>query len=149
GTRVRAARLLPREPRLQHARGQVEHVAELDRLCEVVVEDRALVLDDHAPCIAAPEVIDDPDLRLHTIGITEDTEVLEHRLTELVADLPRTLPGIDVEDLLDPRLCTAPCPLPVAVRRGRAAVESVLGGVTPRAPAEGDRLHQRVPAEPI
>src|SRR5581483_7246491 len=44
--RMGAAALLARETCGDHAERGVEHVPELDRLCEVAVEDVALVLDD-------------------------------------------------------------------------------------------------------
>ena len=43
--RVRAAALLAREPRHDHALGELEQEAELERLREIAVEDLALVLD--------------------------------------------------------------------------------------------------------
>src|SRR5688572_10704888 len=46
--RVRTATLFAREPRLDHARGQLEQEPELERLREVVVEDPPFVLDDDA-----------------------------------------------------------------------------------------------------
>ena len=54
--RVGAARLLAGEPRLEHARGEVEQIAELDRLGQVAVEDGALVLDDDAAVVAPAEL---------------------------------------------------------------------------------------------
>src|SRR4029078_10403764 len=96
------ARLLARDTCLKHARTEVEEIAELDRLGEVAVEDGALVLDHHAPVVPPAELVDDPDLRLHLVRVAEDAEVLEHRLAELVADLPRPLAVRDAEKAVHP-----------------------------------------------
>src|SRR3954470_16619594 len=88
--RVRAAALLAPDAGLDHAKGGVEHVAELDRLREVAVEDLALVLDVDVP-VALAQVGEDLELPHHLLLLPEDAEVLEHRLAELVADLPRPL----------------------------------------------------------
>ena len=97
--RVGAAALLAGDSGLEHACGDVEQVAELDRLRQVAVEDLALVLDDDLR-VALAQALDDPDLLLHLILAAEDAEVLEHRLAELVADLPRALPLRPAEQLL-------------------------------------------------
>src|SRR5947199_311919 len=76
-----------RIPRLQHARREVEAVAELDRLGQVGVEEVALVLHDDTLGVALAEALDDLDLLLHLVAVAEDTEVLEHRRAEVVADL--------------------------------------------------------------
>ena len=142
------ARLLPREAGLEHHRGEVEQVAQLDRLRQVAVEHGALVLDHDPAIVAGLQLADHLDLLLHPLGIPEDAEVLEHRLAELVADLPRPLTGRVVQQPLDPRLGVAPRRLGVAVRARRAR-EGVLGSVEPGAAAEGDRLHQGVAAQPV
>ena len=76
-------------PGLHHARGEVEHVAELDRLRQVAVEDLALVLDHDAALVALAQLVEDLDLLRHLLLAAEDAEVLEHRGAEVVADLPR------------------------------------------------------------
>ena len=76
----------------------------------------------------------------------EDAEVLEHRRSELVADLPRALTVFAVEQL--PELA-----LRVALRRlgnlDRRVRQRPLGSGPAGAPAERDRLHQRVAAEAV
>jgi phosphate starvation-inducible PhoH-like protein len=47
-SRVRTAALFALDAARNHARGQLEQETELERLREIVVEDVALVLDDHA-----------------------------------------------------------------------------------------------------
>src|SRR5437763_13793300 len=89
---VRAATLLPLDARDDHALGEVEQEAELDRLREVAVEDLALVLDEHA-LVAVAEAGHDPALLLHLVLAPEDAEVLVHRGGELVAGAPRALAG--------------------------------------------------------
>ena len=56
---MRAAALLAREARDEHAGGELEQEPELERLRQVVVEDLALVVDDDA-LVALTEVADDP-----------------------------------------------------------------------------------------
>ena len=146
--RVGAARLLARDPGLEHAGAEVEQVAELDRLGQVAVEDGALVLDHDAAVVPPPELVDDPDLLLHLVRVAEDAEVLEHRLAELVADLPRPLAVLDGEEAVHPGLGVGARSLGVPVRR-RGAAERVLGRVPARASPERDRLHQRVAAEAV
>src|SRR5205807_9135767 len=73
-TGMGAAALLAREARDDHAVRQLEEEAELERLREVVVEDLALVVDDHAR-VALPQVADDPLLLLHLVLAPEDAEV--------------------------------------------------------------------------
>src|SRR6266566_7361650 len=85
--RVRAPALLALDAARNHARGEVEQEAELERLREVVVEDVALVLDDDA-LVAFPEPFDDLPLLSHLLLAAEDTEVLVHRSGQLVADRP-------------------------------------------------------------
>ena len=102
--RVGASALRARDARGEHAVGDVEQVAELDRLGEVVVEDVALVVDDDAGLVALAQRGDDLDLPLHLLGPAEDAEVLEHRRAELVADRPRPLALRVREQRLHPRL---------------------------------------------
>src|SRR5215212_5134878 len=94
-----APALLARDPGLEHARGDVEEIAELDRLREIGVEDVALVLDDNVR-VPLAEALDDSDLLQHLILPAEDAEVLQHRLPQLVADLPRALAARAAEQLL-------------------------------------------------
>src|SRR5690348_9966868 len=55
GARMRAAALLALDAGDDHALGEVEKEAELDRLRQVAVEDLALVLDERTPiAIAQP-----------------------------------------------------------------------------------------------
>src|SRR3954451_3527158 len=145
--RVGAPALLARLARLEHARGEVEAVAELDRLREVGVEELALVLDDDALGVALAEALDDLDLVLHLVAVAEDAEVLEHRGAEVVADLERPLAVLHVEHRLDLRL-------PVALhavreRHVRLRGERPLGGVAAGAATERNRLHQRVPTQAV
>ena len=100
-------------------RGEVEQVAELDRLRQVAVEHLALVLDHDAPLVALAQLADHLDLLLHLLGVPEDAEVLEHRLAELVADLPRPLARSFGRAAPSPTLGVAPRRLGVA---GRARV---------------------------
>src|SRR5579862_3264918 len=141
--RVRAAALLARKPRLDHARGEVEQVAELERLRQVAVEDLALVLHDDVR-EALAQVVDNASLLQHLPLAAEDAEVLVHRLRQFVADRPRPLAVTAAEQLGE-------VALRVTHRRLRhvAPALPVLRRMPPRAPAEGDRLHQRVAAEAI
>src|SRR5207244_1853944 len=82
--------LLPRNPRLDHARGKIEEVADLERLRQVAVEDVTLVLDDDA-LVALAQGLDDLHLLLHLLFAAEDAEVPVHGLREVVADRPRPL----------------------------------------------------------
>src|SRR4029077_9526729 len=97
GTRVSTTALLARDTGLQHARREVDHVAELDRLCQVAVEDLAFVLDDDTALVSLTELVDDLDLTGHLLLAAEDAEVLEHRRAEVVPDLPRPFPARDIE----------------------------------------------------
>ena len=92
-----AAALLARESGLHHDPRKVEHRAELERLREIRVEDVALVLDDDV-LVALAEPLDDVELALHALRIAKDPEVLEHRGAELVADLPRPLSVLAIEE---------------------------------------------------
>ena len=118
--RVRAAALLAGEPADDHARGELEHEAELERLGQVAVEDLALVLDDDA-LVALAQALDDRPLLLHQLLAAEDAEVLVHRRRELVADPPGTLALGAVEQ----RLQVA---LGVGELRGRDARPSCARG---------------------
>ena len=74
-------------PDYDHALGELEQEAELERLRQVAVEDVALVFD-HDPLEALAQAGDDLPLLLHLLLAPEDAEVVVHRLAELVADLP-------------------------------------------------------------
>src|SRR5439155_21261724 len=119
--------------------------AELERLCQVVVEDLALVVDDDA-LVAFAQFLDDLSLFFHLSRAPEDTEVLVHRLRELVADLPRAPAVGAVEQLLQ-------IAFRVCLRRpghlDNRVCEGPVRRVATGALAEGDRLHQRVAAEPV
>ena len=96
--------------------------------------------------IALAQAVDDLDLLRHLLLAPEDAEVLEHRLAELVSDLPGPLALRAREQPLQLALGVA--------RRGDRNLdgrmrERPLGGGAPGAAAEGDRLHQRVAAEPV
>src|SRR5438445_591084 len=91
-----AAALLPCEAADDHALRELEQEAELQRLREVVVEERALVLDDDA-LVPVAQALDDLALPQHLILAPEDPEVLVHRQGELVADAPRALAVAAVE----------------------------------------------------
>ncbi len=146
GPRVRAAALLAREPGDDHAVGELEQEAELERLGEVVVEHLALVVDDDA-LVALAQAGDDLPLLLHLLLAAEDAEVLVHRRGELVADRPRALALVPVEQRLELGLGVA------AARQSGTAASSNRNARSAAsqagAPAEGDRLHQRVAAEPV
>src|SRR5207248_5599601 len=88
--RVGAAALLASDPADDHALGQLEQEAELERLREVVVEDLALVLDDDV-LEALAQSGDDLALLLHLLLAPEDAEVLVHRFGQLVTDRPGAL----------------------------------------------------------
>src|SRR5262245_66582369 len=96
---MRAAALFAREPRHDHALGELEQEPELECLREVAVEDLPLVLDDDT-LVALAQPVDDLALPPHLILAPEDAEVLVHRLRQLVADLPRPLALRSVEQLL-------------------------------------------------
>ena len=143
--RVRAAALLARDPGLEHAGRDVEQVAELDRLRQVGVEDVALVLDDDGR-VALAQPVDDLDLLGHLVLAPEDAEVLQHRLAELVADLPGPLALLAAEQRLQLALGVAGRRL----RDGHGRVrERPFRGRPAGAAAERDRLHQRVAAEAV
>src|SRR5262249_20087344 len=89
-SRMRPAALPARKPGHDHALGELEQEAELERLRQVAVEDVPLVLDDDA-LVALAQPGDQLALLLHLVLAPEDAEVLVHRLRKLVADLPRTL----------------------------------------------------------
>src|SRR6266545_5910391 len=88
--RVGTAALLAGEPGDDHAVGELEQEAELERLRQVAVEHVALVLDDDT-LEAIAKARDDLLLAEHLLLAPEDPEVLVHRLAELVADLPGPL----------------------------------------------------------
>src|SRR5581483_232833 len=94
--RVRAARLLAPDPRLDHAERRVEHVSELDRLRQVAVEDLPLVFDVDV-LVALAQLEQDRALAQHLVLAAEDGEVLEHRAAELLADLPRPFARLTLE----------------------------------------------------
>ena len=121
-----ATTLLAGNPGLEHARRDVEQVAELDRLGEVAVEDVALVLDHDATVVALAETLDHLHLRLHLLGAPEDTEVVEHRLAQLVTNRPRALAFGVREQSPDPGLRVGPRGLTGAV--GLRGTERVLRG---------------------
>src|SRR5262249_14914606 len=96
-TRVRAAALLPGQAGDDHALGELEEESELEGLRQVGVEDLAFVLDDDA-LVALAEPLHDLALLEHLLLAAEDAEVLVHRLGELVADAPRSLSLVAVEE---------------------------------------------------
>jgi hypothetical protein len=104
--RVCPTALLPREPGDDHAVGELEQEAELQRLRQVVVEERSLVVDDHA-LVALAHACDELALLLHLRLAPEDAEVLVHRLRQLVSDRPRTLAVGAVEQRLQLALCVS------------------------------------------
>ena len=85
---MRAAALLPREAGLDHARGELEEEAELERLRHVVVEERPLVVDDHV-LVPLEQTRDERPLPPHLVFSPEDAEVLVHRPCHLVTDRMR------------------------------------------------------------
>src|SRR3990172_2167283 len=143
--RVGAAALLAGDPALEHAGRDVEQVAELERLREVGVEDRTLVLDDDAP-VPLPQPGDDLLLAQHLLLAPEDAEVLEHRGAELVADLVGALALAAVEQLLQLALGVRDDGCRDVDHRVR---ERPLGRRLAGPAAEGDRLHERVAAEAV
>src|SRR5690242_2260031 len=100
---VGAAALLADDTGADHAERGVEHVPELDRLREVAVEDLALVLHVDVR-VALPEPLEDFDLLRHPVLRAEDGEVLEHRVAELLAQLPGPLAVLPVEQVANLRL---------------------------------------------
>src|SRR5512132_4277135 len=94
--RVRTATLLARDARDDHAVGEVEQELELERLRQIVVEDLTLVVDNDA-LVALAQAGDDLTLSQHLILAPENAEVLMHRLRQLVADFPRTLAAVPLE----------------------------------------------------
>src|SRR5512133_138081 len=96
---VRTATLLARDARDDHAVGEVEQELELERLRQIVVEELTLVVDDDA-LVTLAEAGDDLALSQHLVLAPEDAEVLVHRLRKLVADPPRTLAAIPLEQRL-------------------------------------------------
>src|SRR5581483_4530788 len=94
--RVRTTALLPFDAGDDHGLGEVEQKAELDRLRQIAVEHLALVVDHHAPVAVAKPGHDLP-LLLHLTLPTEDAEVLVHRAGELVANAPRPLTVVALE----------------------------------------------------
>src|SRR5206468_11615620 len=121
-------------PALDHAQRRVEHVAELDRLREVAVEDVALVLDVDV-VVPLSQLEQDLALAHHLVLLAEDGEVVEHGRSELLPNLPRTLAGRPVEQ-------RAQLPLGIALERLRhidsRVRESPFGGAPARAATEGD-----------
>src|SRR5262249_13998978 len=97
--RMGAATLLPRHAGDDHALGEIEQEAELERLGQAVVEDVTLVVDDNS-LVPLAHPADDGPLLVHLVLPPEDAEVLVHRLGELVADRPRPLSFAAVEQLL-------------------------------------------------
>ena len=94
---VSAAALLALDSADDHAGSEIEQEAELERLREVVVEHLPLVLDDDA-LVALAERLDELALAAHLVLSAEDAEVLVHRRRELVADRPRPLATVAVEE---------------------------------------------------
>src|SRR5262249_31353060 len=88
--RMRAPALLAGEARDDHGVGELEQEAELESLGEVGVEHLPSVVDDD-PLVALPQACDDLALELHLLLAPEDAEVLVHRGSERVADLPGPL----------------------------------------------------------
>src|SRR5438128_1936353 len=143
--RVRAPAFFARNPRLDHARGEIEQVAELERLRQVAVENLSLVLDDYAR-VALTQRVHDLPLLLHLLFAAEDAEVPVHRLGELVADRPRPLSLRAVEQA--PQLDIGVANRGLRHRRLAAGLRR-LGRMPSGALAEGDRLHQRIPTEAV
>src|SRR5215211_1868304 len=145
GTRVGAAALLAGEAGDDHAAREVEQEAELERLRQVAVEQVALVVQDDA-LVALTQLLDELALPDHLLLAPEHAEVLVHRLRQLVADRPRPLALVAVEQRLQ---------LALGIRHralrdlhGRVR-ERPLGRVPARPLAERDRLHERVAAQPV
>jgi hypothetical protein len=142
---VRASALFARQAGDDHAFGQLEQEAELERLRQVGVEDLTLVVDDDA-LVALAELPHDVALGKHQLLAPEDAEVLVHRLGELVADLPWALAVAAVEQLLELALC-------VRLHRLRHCYGRVGHRPVRRMGADAfpvrDRFHERVAAEPV
>src|SRR3954469_9171223 len=141
-----AARLLALE-RAHHDRlGAVEHVAELDRPQHVLVEDRAAVVDVGGAALLL-EALDD----LHRLGqprlVAEHRALLVHHRAELVLDLGDPPPALPArEDLVDQLLLGGQAGLG---GRGHRHLGGPRGGVLAGAPAEDQRVEQRVGAQPV
>ena len=95
---VGAAALPPLHPGGDHTDGQIEQVAELERLGEVAVEDLAAVVDEHL-AVALAQAFQDLELAAHLALFAEDAEVLVHRGAQLVADRARALAFAAIEQL--------------------------------------------------
>ena len=124
---------------------ELEQEAELERLREVAVEDVALVLDDD-PLVALAQAADDLALLAHLLLAAEDAEVLVHRRGHLVADAVRALAVGPVEQRLQLALGVGERRLG---RRDHGVVPRPVGRRPAGAPAEGDRLHERVAAQAV
>src|SRR2546421_646564 len=142
---MRATALLAREAGDDHALGELEQKPELERLGEIAVEDRPLVLDVDVR-VALAEAGDDLALARHLLLAAEDAEVLVHGRRQLVADLPGPLAGRAIEEVRQ-------LPFGVALDRlrhlDRRVRERPLGSVPARALPERDRLHKRISAEAV
>ena len=97
--------------------------------------------------IALGEAVEDLDLARHLLLAAEDAEVLEHRVAEVVADLPRPLALAHVEQRL--QLALGVAPRARAEPRPSCATSACSAAARPDAAAERDRLHQRVAAEAV
>ncbi len=87
---MRSPALLSGDSGDEHGVRDVKEKAELERLGQVVVEDRTLIVDENA-LVTLAERVDDFTLPLHLLRAAEDAEVFVHRQAKLVADPPRAL----------------------------------------------------------
>ena len=142
---MRTAALFAFYPARNHARGQLEQEAELQRLGEIAVEDVALVLDGHA-LVALAQAFDDLPLLAHLRLTAEDSEVLVHRLGELVPDRPGPLSLTPVEQLLQLALGIS---LDGRRNLDRRVGERPVGSVATDPLSVRDRFHQRVAAQAV
>src|SRR3954454_3389491 len=147
GAELRPARLLALDRGDDRALGAVEHVPQLDRAQDVLVEDRALVVDVGRLGLLL-EAADDLERVLEPGLLAEDRDVAVHLGAELVLDLGDAPAGLGtLDDRVDPRrLVVEPGPgLRLGHRHARRALRGVLAG----AAAEDQRVQQRVGPEAV
>src|SRR4051812_22218331 len=143
---LRAARLLPLERADDDALRVVEHEAELHGAQQVLVEDRALVVDrDRLRLLLQP--LDDLEPLAQAVLVAEHRRVLVHGLAELGLDLRHAAAGpLAAHDLLEALLLLLE---EAVVCLGRPLRLRDAGGVLARATPEDERVEQRVRAEPV
>ncbi len=148
GAELRAARLLALERRDHGGLRAVDHVAELDRAEHVLVEDRAAVVDPGALGLLA-QAPDRLQRALQPRLVAEHGRVLVHRFRRapsLISDTRRPSCGramIASMRAASSRSCA------FASTSGIPMLAARAGRVFARAPAEDQRVEQRVGAEAV